>query len=206
MPMTVAKRRPPPRALICSSMRKAKPGATMKRFRAACPWACRAWSGCSRWPMRRMASLPGQSSSNRPSGTPNKAGQTWRNPKLAQTLRQIAERGPDAFYNGPIADEIVGAVAKAPVNPAIMTRADIAKYRPKERTPLCGIYRAYRVCSLPPSTSGGTAVLQILGLLQRFSSAELRPVTLSSVHLISEASRLAYADRERWLGDADFVV
>ena len=97
-------------------------------------------------------------------------------------------------------------MTKAPVNPAVMTRADFANYQPKERTPLCGTYRAYRICSLPPSTSGGTSVLQILGLLQRFSSAELQPATLSSVHLISEASRLAYADRERWLGDADFVA
>jgi gamma-glutamyltranspeptidase/glutathione hydrolase len=139
-------------------------------------------------------------------GTPIKAGQTWRNPKFAQSLRRIADGGPDAFYAGPIADEITAAVTKAPVNPAAMTRADIANYQPKERAPLCGIYRAYRICSLPPSTSGGTGVLQILGLLQRFSSAELQPVTLSSVHLMSEASRLAYADRARWLGDADFVA
>jgi gamma-glutamyltranspeptidase/glutathione hydrolase len=141
-----------------------------------------------------------------PDGTPIKAGQIWRNPKLAQTLRKIADGGADAFYMGSVADEIAGAVTKAPANPAVMTRADIANYQPKERTPLCGTYRAYRICSLPPSTSGGTSVLQILGLLQRFSSAELQPVTLSSVHLISEASRLAYADRDRWLGDADFVA
>ena len=141
-----------------------------------------------------------------PNGTPIKAGQTWRNAKFAQSLRRIADGGSDAFYTGAIADQIAGAVTKAPVNPALMTRADIANYRPKERAPLCGTYRAYRICSLPPSTSGGTSVLQILGLLQRFSSSELQPVTLSSVHLISEASRLAYADRERWLGDADFVA
>jgi gamma-glutamyltranspeptidase/glutathione hydrolase len=139
-------------------------------------------------------------------GTPIKAGQTWRNRKFAQTLRRIADGGPDAFYAGSIADEITAAVTKAPINRAVMTPADIANYRPKERAPLCGTYRVYRICSLPPSTSGGTGVLQILGLLQRFSSAQLQPITLSSVHLISEASRLAYADRERWLGDADFVT
>jgi gamma-glutamyltranspeptidase/glutathione hydrolase len=155
----------------------------------------------------RLAAMPGiRANFFNPDGTPIKAGQTWRNAKFAQTLRQIAERGPDAFYNGAIADDIVDAVARAPVNPAVMSRADIAKYQPKERTPLCGAYRTYRICSLPSSTSGGTAVLQILGLLQRFPSAALQPVTLSSVHLISEASRLAYADRERWLGDADFVA
>jgi gamma-glutamyltranspeptidase/glutathione hydrolase len=155
----------------------------------------------------RLAAMPDiRANFYNPDGTPIKAGQTWRNPKLAQSLRRIADGGTDAFYAGSIADEIAAAVTKAPVNPAVMTRTDIANYQPKTRTPLCGTYRAYRVCSLPPSTSGGTTVLQILGLLQRFPSAELQPVTLSSVHLISEASRLAYADRERWLGDTDFVA
>ena len=155
----------------------------------------------------RLAAMPDiRANFYNPDGTPIKAGQTWRNPKLAESLRKIADGGPDAFYAGSIADEITTAVTKAPVNPAVLTRTDIANYQPKTRTPLCGTYRAYRVCSLPPSTSGGTSVLQILGLLQRFAPAELQPVTLSSVHLISEASRLAYADRERWLGDADFVA
>jgi gamma-glutamyltranspeptidase / glutathione hydrolase len=155
----------------------------------------------------RLAAMPDiRANFFNPDGKPIKAGQIWRNPKLAQSLRKIAEGGADAFYAGSIADEIATAVTKAPLNPAVMTRADFANYQPKERAPLCGTYRAYRICSLPPSTSGGIGVLQILGLLQRFSSAELQPATLSSVHLISEASRLAYADRERWLGDTDFVA
>lgn len=140
-----------------------------------------------------------------PGGAPLKQSETWRNPKLAQTLRRIAQGGPDAFYKGAIADEIVNAVTRAPKNPTLMTRADIAAYQPKEREPLCGLYRAYRVCSVPPSTSGGTTVLQILGLVERFGSTQLQPRTLSAVHLISEAERLAYADRARWLGDPDFV-
>ena len=155
----------------------------------------------------RLAAMPDiRANFFNPDGTPIKAGQIWRNPKLAQTFRRIADGGADAFYMGPIADDIAAAVTKAPANPAVMTRADLANYQPKTRTPLCGTYRAYRICSLPPSTSGGTSVLQILGLLQRFPSTQLQPATLSSVHLISEASRLAYADRERWLGDADFVA
>jgi gamma-glutamyltranspeptidase/glutathione hydrolase len=141
-----------------------------------------------------------------PDGTPIKPGEVWRNDKLARTFRQIARGGPDAFYNGAIASDIVNAVAAAPVNPAVMTRADIAAYQAKERAPVCGIYRAYRVCSVPPSTSGGVTVLQILGLLQHFPSGQLNPRTLSAVHLISEASRLAYADRAQWLGDPDFVA
>ena len=139
-------------------------------------------------------------------GTPIKAGETWRNPELAQTLRQIAQGGPDAFYKGRIARQIADAVSMAPVNPARMTTDDIGGYKAKPREPLCGTYRAYRVCSVPPSTSGGVSVLQILGLLQHFPSSQLQPNTLSAVHLISEASRLAYADRAQWLGDPDFVA
>jgi gamma-glutamyltranspeptidase/glutathione hydrolase len=140
-----------------------------------------------------------------PDGTPVREGQTWRNPKLAASLREIAEKGPDAFYHGAIAGEIVQAVARAPRNAAVMTREDIAAYQAKEQEPLCGVYRLYRVCSVPPSSSGGVTVLQILGLLERFPSGRLQPSTLSNVHLVSEASRLAYADRDRWLGDPDFV-
>ena len=138
-------------------------------------------------------------------GTPLAAGETWRNPAYAETLREIAQGGADAFYKGKIADEIASAVAHAAVNPAVMTHADFAAYQVKERQALCGTYRLYRVCSLPPSTSGGITLLQTLGLLQHFKSADLKPGTLSAVHLISEAERLAYADRGRWIGDPDFV-
>ena len=141
-----------------------------------------------------------------PDGRPIRPGELWHNDRLGRTFRQIAAGGAEAFYNGPIAGQIVNAVAMAPVNPAVMTRADIAAYQAKERTPICGVYRTYRVCSVPPSTSGGVTVLQILGLLQHFPSDQLRPRTLSAVHLISEASRLAYADRAEWLGDPDFVA
>ena len=140
-----------------------------------------------------------------PDGTPLKAGQSWRNPELAASLRAIAQRGPDAFYRGAIADEIVKAVATAPRNAAIMTREDIAAYQAKPREPLCGVYRLHRICSVPPSSSGGVTVLQVLALLERFPASQLQPATLSAVHLVSEASRLGYADRERWLGDPDFV-
>jgi gamma-glutamyltranspeptidase/glutathione hydrolase len=140
-----------------------------------------------------------------PDGAPARAGQIWRNPGLAASLRQVAERGPDAFYRGTIADQIVRAVATAPRNRAVMTREDIAGYTAKPREPLCGLYRLYRVCSVPPSSSGGVTVLQILAFLERFPSTQLEPATLSAVHLISEASMLAYADRDRWLGDPDVV-
>lgn len=154
----------------------------------------------------RLAAMPDiRANFIHPDGTPIKPGEMWRNEKLGRSFRQIAQGGPDAFYSGVIADDIVNAVAMAPVNPAVMTRADLAGYQAKERAPLCGDYRRYRVCSVPPSTSGGATVLQILGLLQRFPSSDLQPRTLTALHLISEAERLAYADRAQWLGDPDFV-
>ena len=142
---------------------------------------------------------------SRPDGVLLEAGDMWRNPAYAKTLRQIAKGGADAFYKGAIADAIIGAVKNAPKNPAVMTRKDFAAYQVKDREPLCGIYRLYRVCSLPPSTSGGVTMLQVLGMLERFKSAELKPATLATVHLVSEAERLAYADRARWIGDPDFI-
>lgn len=155
----------------------------------------------------QLAAMPGMRALfYHPDGTAVKAGETWRNPELAKTFRAIATLGSDdAFYSGVIAAEIAEAVTHAPVNPTMMTPGDIAGYQPKARTPLCGPYRGYRICGLPPSTSGGTSVLQILGLLQRFPSDQLQQGTLSGVHLASEASRLAYADRGQWLGDTDFV-
>jgi gamma-glutamyltranspeptidase/glutathione hydrolase len=140
-----------------------------------------------------------------PDGTQIKAGETWRNPELAKTFRAVAAAGPDAFYSGAISAAIADAVTHAPVNPTVMTTSDIAGYQPKQRTPVCGPYRGFRLCSMPPSSSGGTTVLQILGMLQRFPSNLLQQGTVSEVHLVSEASRLAYADREQWLGDPDFV-
>jgi gamma-glutamyltranspeptidase / glutathione hydrolase len=141
-----------------------------------------------------------------PDGTLIAAGQTWRNPALAATFKDIAQKGPDAFYRGDIAQHIVSSVGGAPRNPAVMTTDDLAQYRAKERNPLCGSYRSYKVCSLPPSTSGGATVLQILGMLEHFPQSQVQPTTLSGAHLFLEASRLAYADRDRWLGDTDFVA
>ncbi len=155
----------------------------------------------------KLAAMPGMRALfYHPDGTPIRAGEMWLNPELAKSLRAIAMLGPDdAFYNGAIAGDIAQAVSHAPMNPTMMTPGDIAGYQPKARTPLCAQYRGYRVCGVPPSTSGGTSVLQILGLLERFPSDQLQPETLSGVHLLSEASRLAYADRGEWLGDTDFV-
>ena len=139
-------------------------------------------------------------------GVPAKEGELIKNPDYAKTLRLIAANGTAGLLQGDVAGDIVNAVAQAPNNPASMTLDDLSRYQPKERTPVCGPYRGWRICSMPPPTSGGIAVIQILALLERFGKEELKPVTLSSVHLISEASRLAYADRDLYVGDPDFVA
>ena len=138
-------------------------------------------------------------------GTPVAEGELLKNPAYAETLRQIAHGGADTFYKGRIADAIVAAVTHAPRNPTVMTRADLANYRALDRTPLCGTYRRYRVCSMPPP-AGGVVMLQILALVQHLPQAQLQPNTVSEIHLVSQAQRLAYADRARWLGDPAFVT
>jgi gamma-glutamyltranspeptidase/glutathione hydrolase len=138
-------------------------------------------------------------------GTPLKQGDILKNPELAKTLRMIAAGGAHAFYTGPIAQAIVDKVNHAPANPGRMTLADLASYQAKERPAVCGNYRSYRLCSMGPPSSGGVSVLQILGTLERFPSKDLQPNTLSEIHLFSEASRLAFADRAMWLADPDVV-
>jgi gamma-glutamyltranspeptidase/glutathione hydrolase len=140
-----------------------------------------------------------------PDGTPLVEGEILKNPELANTLREIQKGGAAAFYSGDIAQAIVDAVQHAPVNPSGMTLADIAAYHARELPPVCGFYRGYHLCSMGPPSSGGVAVLQILTMLSRFPSKALDPTTLSGVHLFTQASRLAFADRAKYLGDASFV-
>jgi gamma-glutamyltranspeptidase/glutathione hydrolase len=138
-------------------------------------------------------------------GTPVAEGETLKNPELAQTLRIIASGGAHAFYTGPIAQAIVDKVQNAPLNRGGMSLADLANYHAIEREPVCGTYRVYRLCSMGPPSSGGVAVLQILGMVERFPSNDLAPNSLSEVHLMSEAERLAFADRAEYLADPDVI-
>ncbi len=140
-----------------------------------------------------------------PDGSPKRAGETLINPAYAETMLAIAREGADALHEGRIASEIVAAVQDDPVNPGALALTDLAGYRAKERPPVCGDYRRHRVCSMGPPSSGGVTLLQILGLLERFDLAALTPGSVEAVHLISEASRLAFADRNRYLADTDFV-
>lgn len=138
-------------------------------------------------------------------GRPKTAGEVIRNPALAKTLRQIARHGPKAFYQGQIAKEIAAAVSNAPQNPAPLTRADLAGYQAKERPPVCVLYRIYKLCGMGPPSSGATTVFQILGMVERFDLKALGKDDPKAWHLIAEAMRLAYADRDKYLGDSDFV-
>ena len=140
-----------------------------------------------------------------PDGGAKPEGTRLRNPALATTLRAIAERGPDAFYTGAIAADVVAAVTHAPVSPGDLSLADLADYRAKERPPVCGQYRRFRICGMGPPSSGGSTVLEILGLLERFDLRRLQPMSAEGVHLFVEAARLAYADRDRYLADSDFI-
>ncbi|MGA7676129.1 MAG: gamma-glutamyltransferase [Rhizomicrobium sp.] len=141
----------------------------------------------------------------KPDGALYNQGDILKNPELAATLRAIAKGGAKAFYTGPIARAIVDKVQHAPVNPGGMTLADLAHYRAKERTPVCGAYRGDRICSMGPPSSGGITVLQILAMLERFPSKDLVPNSLDDVHLFSQASRLAFADRFTYVSDPAFV-
>ncbi|WP_293881735.1 gamma-glutamyltransferase [Sphingomonas sp.] len=136
---------------------------------------------------------------------PKTAGAIVRNPALAAILKRIATEGPDAFYTGENAQAIVDATQRTAHNPADMTLADLAAYRARDRAPVCAPYRQYRVCGMGPPSSGATTILQMLGMLERFDMKALGPHSPVGWHLIGEAMQLAYADREKWLGDGDFV-
>lgn len=155
-------------------------------------------------------------------GTPKAVGTLLKNPQLAAVLKRIAQEGPDALYKGPVAAEIVAKV-QGHANPGSLSLHDLLGYRAKERAPLCSDYKRWQVCGMPPPSSGGVAVAQILGTLQaleqrdpRYALAQLKPQKTNlpaglepapqAVHLIAEAERLAYADRGLYVADSDFVA
>ncbi|UIJ45167.1 gamma-glutamyltransferase family protein [Sphingomonas cannabina] len=140
-----------------------------------------------------------------PGGKPLTEGMTVRNPALAATLRKIADEGPDAFYSGANAKLLVDTVTGSKVAPSDMTLADLAAYQAKEQPAVCTTYRQYKLCGMGPPSSGATTVFQILGMVERFDMKALGKDSPVAWHLIAEAMQLAYADREKYLGDPDFV-
>lgn len=154
-------------------------------------------------------------------GSPKAVGTQLKNPALANVFRRIAKEGADALYKGAIAEEIVAKV-QGHANPGSLSLNDLKAYSAKERAPLCTDYKRWQVCGMPPPSSGGIAMAQILGTLQaleardkRLALGPMKPTrthfpagiepTPDAVHLISEAERLAYADRAQYVADTDFV-
>ncbi|MGJ3262922.1 MAG: gamma-glutamyltransferase [Salinarimonas sp.] len=137
-------------------------------------------------------------------GSPLPVGTMLKNPALAETLRAMASRGVSAFYAGAVAQDIVDTVTGHPGNPGDITLEDLAGYRVVAREPVCVPYRVYEVCGMGPPSSGAIAVGQILGLIEGYDLAAMGPGP-EAAHVVSEASRLAFADRNHYVADADFV-
>jgi gamma-glutamyltranspeptidase/glutathione hydrolase len=141
---------------------------------------------------------------SRPDGTPVQAGDTLRNPAYASTLRTIAAKGPRSLLDGPIAEQIAARTHAEP-RPGTMTAKDLAAYRPHEVEPVCRPYRVYIVC-VPPPPSSGVSLLQMLGILEHTDIASRGPADPQAWFLFAEASRIMYADRDRYVADPAFVA
>ncbi|WP_206099190.1 gamma-glutamyltransferase [Rheinheimera mangrovi] len=141
----------------------------------------------------------------KPEGQWLKAGFVRKNPDYAALLQKIAKEGSSAFYQGDNAKALVAAVQQAPINAGSISLSDLTSYKPRQRTPICVPYRQFKICSMAPPSSGGLAVLQMMGMLAHQPMAKLQPNSVEAIHLISQAGKLAFADRERFAADPDFV-
>src|SRR4029077_5287625 len=140
-----------------------------------------------------------------PDGKPKPAGTLLRNPEYAAALKRVSLGGASAFYRGEIARDIAAAVRRHKRTPGDLTETDLAAYSAKQREPLCGAYRRWKVCGMPPPSSGGFAVLQILEVLEHFDLRALKADSVEAAHLFAESGRLAYADRNLYIADPDFL-
>ncbi|QFT73789.1 gamma-glutamyltransferase [Ruegeria sp. THAF33] len=153
----------------------------------------------------RLSRFPETAEYFLPGGAPLQQGQRLMNPAYAETLRVLASDGAAGFYGGEIAADIVRTVRNAPGNPGVLSGADLALYQVIEREPVCAEYRAYEVCGMGPPSSGALTVGQILGMLNGYDLAAMGPESAEAWRLIGDASRLAFADRGRYMADNDFV-
>lgn len=142
-------------------------------------------------------------------GQAKPVGASLINEELSETFRLVADNGADAFYKGDIAEDIAKTVRASSLNPGAMTTADLAAYQAVKRDPVCLFYRIWMICGMGPPSSGGITTLQILGILQKFDLSKTGPdggvPSLRAVHLITEAGRLAFADRDIYIADPDFI-
>ncbi|WP_299043925.1 gamma-glutamyltransferase [uncultured Tateyamaria sp.] len=153
----------------------------------------------------RLGTFPVTADYFLPGGAPLSVGTVLKNPAYANTLRALAAEGADAFYTGKIAQDIMATVRFAPDNPGVLSELDLAVYQVKERPPVCVTYRAHDVCGMGPPSSGALTVGQILGMLDSYDLAALGADNPESWRLIGDASRLAFADRGRFMADSDYV-
>ena len=135
-------------------------------------------------------------------GSPRTFGEIIKNPELASTMEGVAENGVDWFYNGPVADDIVKCVQK---NKGVMIKEDLVKCEAKPRIPIRGNYRGYDVISMPPPSSGGTHIIQMLNILENFDLKSMGWHSADSTHVIAETMKMMFADRSVAMGDPDFV-
>jgi gamma-glutamyltranspeptidase/glutathione hydrolase len=155
------------------------------------------------WARERLStSEAGKRAFYKPDGSLYRAGEVLKQPDLAWTLTQIAERGADGFYKGPVAERFAADVAR---HKGLITLEDLASYRPMEREPLRGTYRGIEIVTAPPASAGGATLLNILNILENFELSELGAGSSASLHVLSEAMKRAYIDRAQVLGDTDFV-
>jgi len=140
-----------------------------------------------------------------PNGRAIKAGDKLVNEKLAAVYRSLAKDGIEPFYQGWIAKDIVNAVQNSKVAPGKLTLEDMKNYQPIERPAVCGPYRQYQICGMAPPSSGGIAVIQMLSQLEPFNLHQRKFEDVQTAHLYTQSSRLAFADRDRYIADTDFV-
>ncbi len=138
-------------------------------------------------------------------GSPIKAGQQLKNPDYAKTLQVISEQGAKAFYQGKIAQDIVNTVRNETSNPGVLNLIDFTAYQVKEREPVCAPYRQYSICGMGPPSSGALALGQIMGVLSHYPISDMGKDNVQSWRLLGDASRLAFADRGKYMADSDYV-
>ena len=141
----------------------------------------------------------------KPNGKPLQEGTIKKNEELANTLSKIAQQGTVYFYEGELADKIAQAARTTSINPGFMTAKDLQRYEAKKRAPICGEYRTKKICGMAPPSSGGITVYQILKMLEQHELQKYGPNSKEFVHLFSQSSALAFADRNQYVADTDFT-
>ncbi|WOH39556.1 gamma-glutamyltransferase [Thalassotalea fonticola] len=149
--------------------------------------------------------LPAASNYFFPNGQAVTAGTLLKNPELAKVYKAIAKQGTKVFYQGWIANSIVHAAQNSAIAPGRLSLSDMANYRATESKAICGAYKLYEVCGMPPPSSGGVAVIQILKQLEQHNLAQYPANDAKALHLFTQSSRLAFADRAKYIADPDFV-